>query len=438
MANDFLAGESGRRITARAIAALAHSTMHRNRELIRQWTLLQAMARSRDCTIPKLAADLGVSTRTIRRDLNALQEAGFPIYDDGPNSGSKAWRLETRSLGALARSGLTFSELCALYYSRALIECFAGSHVLADVQSALDKFEAALSPQMKKFLDRLPGVVTAKPRGAKRQDATTYGVIAKLLEAILHQRVVGMRYYSAANRREKDYTIIRIGWCTRRAASICGAWCRPTGSCARSPWNASGASRSWRRRSRRSPSWMPTPSSTRWARIEAQRREPRGSRSASIRGSRPYIRERSWHPSQRLKDRADGSVVLTMDVCDDYTLRSWILSFGRGARVLAPAPLVEWVSEELEEAGRQYGWRRAAAIVRRRRAATAALCVRPPGRELRRVSAARDRPRPKRAPSSAYAVCAAAARLYPRFRQIIAVTSAATQPRYPSSFRRRK
>jgi predicted DNA-binding transcriptional regulator YafY len=68
----------------------------------------------------------------------------------------------------------------------------------------------------------------------------------------------------------------------------------------------------------------------------------------------PYIRERSWHPSQRLKDRADGSVVLTMDVCDDYTLRSWVLSFGRGARVLAPAPLVEWVSDELEEAGRQY------------------------------------------------------------------------------------
>jgi hypothetical protein len=141
--------------------------MHRNRVLIRQWTLLQAMARSRDCTIPKLAADVGVSTRTIRRDLNALQEAGFPIYDDAanggnanggsPNGGSKAWRLETRSLGALARSGLTFSELCALYYSRALIECFAGSHVLADVQSALDKFEAALSPQMRKFLDRLPG-----------------------------------------------------------------------------------------------------------------------------------------------------------------------------------------------------------------------------------------------------------------------------------------
>jgi hypothetical protein len=48
-------------------------------------------------------------------------------------------------------------------------------------------------------------------------------------------------------------------------------------------------------------------------------------------------------------------VVLTMDVCDDYRLRSWILSFGRGARVLAPAPLVKWFSDELAEPGRQYG-----------------------------------------------------------------------------------
>lgn len=180
--------------------------MGRNSELIRQWTLLQKVAGARDNTIPKLAAALGVSTRTIRRDLAALQEAGFPVYDDTVN-GTKFWRVETKSLGALARSGLTFSELCALYFSRALIECFAGTHLLADVESALDKFESALTPQMKKFLDRLPRVVTAKPGGNKRRDATTYQAIARLLEAILHQRVVAMRYHSQASAREKDYVV---------------------------------------------------------------------------------------------------------------------------------------------------------------------------------------------------------------------------------------
>jgi len=100
--------------------------MGRNSELVRQWTLLQQIATTRGNTIPKLAKDLHVSTRTIRRDLEALQLAGFPIYDDVVN-GSKFWRVDPKALGALARSGLTHSELAALYFSRALIECFAGT-----------------------------------------------------------------------------------------------------------------------------------------------------------------------------------------------------------------------------------------------------------------------------------------------------------------------
>jgi len=97
------------------------SHMGRNSELIRQWKLLQTIAGARGNTIPRLSTDLKVSTRTVRRDLAALQLAGFPIYDETVN-GTKFWRMETRPLGGLARSGLTFSELSALYFSRALIE----------------------------------------------------------------------------------------------------------------------------------------------------------------------------------------------------------------------------------------------------------------------------------------------------------------------------
>ena len=87
------------------------------------------------------------------------------VYD-GASNGSKFWRVESKSLGALARSGLTFSELCALYFSRALIECFAGTHLLSDVQSAPAKCESALTPEMKKFVERLVRVASpASPPG---------------------------------------------------------------------------------------------------------------------------------------------------------------------------------------------------------------------------------------------------------------------------------
>ncbi len=68
----------------------------------------------------------------------------------------------------------------------------------------------------------------------------------------------------------------------------------------------------------------------------------------------PLIKERTWHASQQLKDRSDGSVVMTLEVSDDYALRSWILGFGRFVRVLAPSALADWVEEELDQAHRQY------------------------------------------------------------------------------------
>ena len=68
----------------------------------------------------------------------------------------------------------------------------------------------------------------------------------------------------------------------------------------------------------------------------------------------PYVRERRWHPSQQNTERKDGGVVLTLDVCNDWALRSWILSFGRLARVLAPASLETQIKDEVDRAAERY------------------------------------------------------------------------------------
>ena len=68
----------------------------------------------------------------------------------------------------------------------------------------------------------------------------------------------------------------------------------------------------------------------------------------------PLVKERTWHASQTFTDRSDGSLVLTLEVTDDYALRNWILSFGRFVKVLAPSALVRWTEEELEAATLQY------------------------------------------------------------------------------------
>ena len=125
--------------------------MGRNTELIRQWTLLQRIATSARARFPRCRPISESPTRTIRRDLAALQAAGFPIYDEVVN-GTKFWRLDAKSLlNALPRNALTVPELCALYSSRALVKGIAGTHILTDLQTALDKIEAALPAGMKSF-----------------------------------------------------------------------------------------------------------------------------------------------------------------------------------------------------------------------------------------------------------------------------------------------
>jgi predicted DNA-binding transcriptional regulator YafY len=130
--------------------------MPRSGEVIRQWTILRDLEASRRLTIDEMAERTGVTTRTIRRDLEALQSAGFPLYDE-THEGKKYWTLEQRAFRRLDNTGFTLAELSALYFSRTLVECLASTPFQSDVRNAFDKLAAALTPGMRQFRSRVRG-----------------------------------------------------------------------------------------------------------------------------------------------------------------------------------------------------------------------------------------------------------------------------------------
>lgn len=180
--------------------------MPRNAEVIRQWTILKALEASRRATIDDLARQTGVTTRTIRRDLDALQEAGFPLFDE-VHDGKKFWTLEQKAFRRLDDTGFTLAELSALYFSRTLVECLSGTPFERDVRSAFEKLSAALTPGMRQFLDRMPLAIQAKPDPGTQSAAPRTKEVAQLLEATLQQRRVTMRYDSFSSNREKAYVL---------------------------------------------------------------------------------------------------------------------------------------------------------------------------------------------------------------------------------------
>ena len=60
----------------------------------------------------------------------------------------------------------------------------------------------------------------------------------------------------------------------------------------------------------------------------------------------PYIRERTWHPSQKIETEPDGSIILTLKVADLGEVKFWLIGFGAEAEVLEPAELRDDVKAE--------------------------------------------------------------------------------------------
>lgn len=67
-----------------------------------------------------------------------------------------------------------------------------------------------------------------------------------------------------------------------------------------------------------------------------------------------YVREKLWHPSQKVRTRRDGRVELSLRVNELYEVKRWVLSYGPECEVLAPAELRREVAEELRRAASCY------------------------------------------------------------------------------------
>ncbi len=299
--------------------------------------------------IDALAGDLNVTTRTIRRDLAALQEAGFPLFDERDEDGRVRWRLEGHSL-AQVETGFTLAELCALYISRNLLEAVSGTPFRRDLSLAFARLEKMLSPRMRQFLDRLPSVLTAKPGpqspGGQAHDA----LMAKLLEATLHCRVTTMRYHSVSSGRSKDYLIhpYRLAFAGGEMYLLAHV---PSYGDLRT--FAVGRIESLTLEKQ---TFTPvTVGEDVFANSLGVNTGPAEPVEIAFEARvAPYLRARVWHASQQVREHDDGRLTLRMEVCHDWALRSWILSWGRFARVVTPASLAREIRSDLQSADASY------------------------------------------------------------------------------------
>ncbi len=317
----------------------------RNAEVIRQWKILKRIEKSRYVTAADLAEEHDVALRTIRRDIEALQEAGFPLYDDR-ESGRKIWRL-LDGHSHKTQATFTMAEMAALYFGRHLMSVLSGAPFAADLDSAFVKIRGALPEKSSKYLARISDLFGARPFPSKDYSAKK-GVIATLVDATLHERRVDMSYYSASSKRAKRYEVDPYRVVYYQGGLYLYGRVEEYGEV-----RTFAVERIERIALMDQTFEMPTPEE-----IEAHTRTAFG-----IAGGKAQevvlrfdavvgesVRDRTWHESQKITDLEGGSFDLSMNVALSRDLKAWIRSFVPRVVVIKPQSLKDDIERDLKEA----------------------------------------------------------------------------------------
>jgi predicted DNA-binding transcriptional regulator YafY len=320
--------------------------MPRNDQITRQWHLLRQLEGSQGKSLQELVDnvpdDYPKNTRTVRRDLEALEAVGFPLVVE-KHHGQTRWRLMEgfRDIPAL---GFSATELMALLLSRHLLKPLEGTEIAESLNSALSKASAALPPQGHEYVRSMEQMFTVGlgPHKNYREHKQTIDLIS---QAIDKRRTAQMRYFSASRdstgRREVDPYhlwfaaggLYMIAYChLRKDVRLFAVERIRTIALTDHPYQ------------------MPLGFNVqeyvqdafnvmRGRRIEV---ELLFSKKAAA-----WLKDKSWHPSQETKLLKDGRLKMTLKVADNEELVGWILSFGSQVRVVRPEGLRERVKDEV-------------------------------------------------------------------------------------------
>ncbi|OKP99496.1 YafY family protein [Paenibacillus sp. P46E] len=177
--------------------------------------LMMTVNRKRKFTVKELAAEFGVSSRTILRDLQELGELGVPLYSEvGPHGGYQV--LNERILPPIA---FTEAEAVAIFFASHSLRHYKYLPFKEESLSALHKFYHYMSGDVRdridQMKDRIDFVIPS------RQAEFPY--LAILLEAATGQKVLRIDYEIRGERMER--AIQPIGIYASSGLWYCPAYC---------------------------------------------------------------------------------------------------------------------------------------------------------------------------------------------------------------------
>ena len=309
--------------------------MARGDQLARQWTIIQSLLSSRTGKpISELAEALGCHRRTVYRDLEALQSAGFPLYSDQEEGRARWYLIESARRSIPVPFSMT--ELMALYFSRDWLRVLENTVFHESLESLFKKVKATLPPETDHYLEAFQRSVKVGSQPHKQ-----YGAYRETLEivnqAIIGRKILKIEYFTMSRKRRSrrkiapyrlwffDGTFYLIAYCQlRRDVRVFAVDRIRSIEVLEEAFNLPDES------------VLDSIMETSFGVFRGRNVRVKIHFTPQAAG---YIREKTWHATQKLTPLKDGGCLFEAEVAGTEEIKHWIMQWGANAEVLSPPEL---------------------------------------------------------------------------------------------------
>lgn len=323
----------------------------RGDQLSRQWRILrQIEVSTKGLSVADIAAAAGVPLRTAYRDLEDLQRAGFPLYNEHQSRASVWKMVDTHK--AKTPMPFTLTELLSLHLCQDLFTVFKDTVFHESLTDLLAKVRAGLPPAALEYLEKLRATFHMGARPYKDYGRFRH-LISQVNQAVLDRRTIEVGYHSlksaeAVVRRIDPYriwffdgTIYLIGRCHLRGEIRTFVLDRI-------------------HMLHLTEETFTEPKEFRFEEFirngfKVMHDELHTVRVHISSAWSRWVGERIWHESQTIQKRIDGGIEIVFRVAGLEEIKQWVLSLGPEACVLEPVQLRQAVVAALGQTLAQYG-----------------------------------------------------------------------------------
>lgn len=313
----------------------------RDRQIVRILALLRVLGQGSRLTVHELATEFRTRRETIYRDLRVLQDAGYPITGDERGRLSRP-RLMTSRVPDIRFSG---AELDALLVAVARARpALPNTESLSSAALKLKALAESATDAAASGLDEMFETWTCGGKDYRAHE----GRISVVIEAILRKRRCLVEYRTPSRSESKrydfdPYRLLFVGgslYVVGRVPKYAG-----TATLAIDRLLSVVLSKT---EFEVDPAFDPR--KCRQDAFGISWQDPVDVVLRFRADQAPYVRERAWHPTQRLSELPNGGVELAFRAGGPFEIRRWILGWGDAVEVISPLELRDELAQMLNSA----------------------------------------------------------------------------------------